>query len=70
MIETTKTSEWLTPREAGEYLGVETTTIYKYLKLKENPLPCVSLNPKTIRINKEKLEDWIATYNLDEGETK
>jgi hypothetical protein len=23
MIETTKTSEWLTPREAGEYLGVE-----------------------------------------------
>jgi hypothetical protein len=38
--------------------------------LKENPLPCVSLNPKTIRINKEKLEDWIATYNLDEGETK
>jgi len=66
MKETTDKSNWLSPKEAGVYLGVETTTIYKYLKLTENPLPCVHLTPKTIRINQEKLEEWISTYNLEE----
>lgn len=61
-------SKWLTPREAGKYLGVKTTTIYKYIKLKENPLPCVHLTPKTIRVDQNVLEKWIATYNLEGGE--
>jgi len=68
MIENEK-SNWLTPSEAGLYLGVMTTTIYKYVRLKENPLPCIRITPKTIRINQEILENWIQNYNL-EGETK
>lgn len=69
MIENEK-SNWLTPSEAGLYLGVETTTIYKYIKLEVNPLPCIYITPRTIRINQEKLEEWIKSYNLEGEKTK
>ena len=58
----------LTPKEAGEYLGVHTHTIYNYTRLKNNPLPCFKISRRTIRIDIDVLEKWITTYNSEEGE--
>lgn len=61
-------STWFTPRQAANYLGVKVDTIYKYIRLVKDPLPCIYLSSRTIRINRERLEEWISTYNLKEDE--
>lgn len=50
---------YLTPEEAAEYLKVYTATIYRYLKLPENPLPSYKVSSKNIRIKKSELMSWV-----------
>lgn len=58
----------LTPEEAAEYLKITINTIYKYLDLPENPLPSYKISGKTIRIKKDELLNWVASYFRKPGD--
>jgi excisionase family DNA binding protein len=52
---------WLTAKEAANYLGVTTTTLYSYVKLRKNRPPAFRLagKPKGIwRFPREEFIQW------------
>jgi excisionase family DNA binding protein len=52
---------WLTAKEAANYLGVTTTTLYSYVKLRKNRPPAFRLagKPKGVwRFPKEEFIQW------------
>ena len=50
---------YLTPEEAGKYLKIHVSTIYRYLQLPNNPLPSYKVSSKNIRIKQSELMAWI-----------
>lgn len=50
-----------TAKEAARYMGVTTTTLYSYIKLRRNRPPCIRLAGKTKgrwRFPKDKFIEW------------
>lgn len=54
--------KYLSPEEAALYLGVHTSTIYRYVGQLKNPLPSYKISRKNIVIKKEDIDSWVDGY--------
>ena len=54
--------EFMDLKEVAEYLGVDVSTLYRYMKDDINPLPTFLILGKTLRVKKAELDDWLDGY--------
>ncbi len=57
--------EFISLDQVAKYLGVNVSTIYRYMKDETNPLPTFQLSEKTIRVKKSELQDWLENYRRE-----
>lgn len=57
----------MTPEDVAQYLGVNISTIYRYLTQTINPLPSYKITRKNIIIKKEELDSWINGFFQDKN---
>lgn len=54
-------TKYLSPAQVAEKLNVDVSTIYRYINRETQPLPTYKITEKTIRIDPEKLNNWLKT---------
>jgi excisionase family DNA binding protein len=54
-------------REAAEFLGINTRTLYQWVAA--NRVPVVRLSPRTIRFDPQALQSWIEEHVELAGES-
>jgi len=57
--------EFISLDQVAKYLGVNVSTIYRYIRDENNPLPTFQINEKTIRVKKSELQDWLENYRKE-----
>lgn len=60
-----KTRDWMNMKETAEYLGVSVTTLSQIIDSApvSQPFPCTRTSKRTIRVNRNHLNDWMLSYN-------
>lgn len=63
-VQTTQNNlpQLLSPEDVAHIILVDVSTVYRYLKLKENPLPSFKISKNVIRIKKDELYSWMEKY--------
>lgn len=54
--------EFMDLEEVATYLNVSISTIYRYIKDRNNPLPTFQISKQIIRVKKEDLDSWLENY--------
>lgn len=54
--------EFMDVEEVATYLGVSISTVYRYIKDSDNPLPHFHILGKTLRVDRLELDRWLESY--------
>ncbi len=52
----------LNAQQLADYLGIETTTLYKWNC--EGSIPCVKISKKTVRYDIDAINEWLKTKEI------
>lgn len=55
---------WLSPKETATWLGISMATIYRYINLAVDPIPCYKISESNIRIEVAELEKWVKSHQF------
>ena len=55
--------EFMDLQEVADYLKIHINTLYKLIRLEENPLPTIQISERILRIKKSELDEWLEYYD-------
>lgn len=57
--------EFMDLEAVATYLDVSISTVYRYVRDENNPLPIFKLTENTIRVKKPELDKWLEAYRKE-----